>query len=85
MLVSYTTLLIPIPRWPKASKLGHYFLDEEADGNCTAYCGPLVSSLKELRKVMFPDGKWWMGHDRPLYARMLSVLLKAKETLGGSN
>ncbi|KAH7111103.1 hypothetical protein B0J11DRAFT_598982 [Dendryphion nanum] len=58
---------------------------KEVDDSCTAYCSPLVSCLKELRKIVFPDGKRWMSNDRRLYARMRSVLLEAKETLGGSN
>ena len=58
---------------------------KEVDDSCTPYCGLLVSCLKELRKVVFPDGKRWVGHDRVLYTRMRFVLLEAKESLGGSN
>lgn len=45
----------------------------EVDENFAAYCTPLIPCIKELRKVVFPEGKRWLREDRQLYSRMKSV------------
>ena len=53
------------------------FEDEMAD-NYSEYCKPLVPCKRELRKVVFPDGKRWL---QVLYPRMVDVFEKAKKDL----
>ncbi|PSN59265.1 hypothetical protein BS50DRAFT_580135 [Corynespora cassiicola Philippines] len=58
---------------------------EEAHANFTEYCMPLVSCMKGLREVVFPDGKRWQRKDRQLYVRMTSILQQALNDLGKGN
>lgn len=51
------------------------------DANVTAYCASLIPCMKELREVVFPEGKCWLREDRQLYSRMESVLQGAIDTL----
>jgi len=53
----------------------------EVDENFAAYCTPLIPCIKELRKVVFPEGKRWLREDRQLYSRMKSVLQQARKDL----
>jgi hypothetical protein len=55
--------------------------NKEVDENFTAYCTPLIPCIKELRKVVFPEGKRWFREGRHLYSRMKSVLLQARKDL----
>ncbi|KAH8727358.1 hypothetical protein GQ44DRAFT_738332 [Phaeosphaeriaceae sp. PMI808] len=41
----------------------------------------LIPCIKELRKVVFPNGKRWLREDRQLYSRMKSILQRVMETL----
>tara|TARA_R110002003_G_scaffold848_3_gene21691 strand:- start:6 stop:650 length:645 start_codon:yes stop_codon:yes gene_type:complete len=47
---------------------------KEVEENSTAYCTPLIPCVKELRKVVFLEGKRWPREDRGLYSRMKSIL-----------
>ncbi|KAI9785550.1 MAG: hypothetical protein M1839_009291 [Geoglossum umbratile] len=55
--------------------------NKEVDENFTAYCTPLIPCIKELRKVVFPEGKRWFKEDRQLYSRIKSVLQQARKGL----
>ncbi|KAI9773774.1 MAG: hypothetical protein M1839_002007 [Geoglossum umbratile] len=55
--------------------------NKEVDENFTAYCTPLIPCIKELRKVVFPEGKRWFKEDRQLYSRIKSVLQQARKDL----
>jgi hypothetical protein len=55
--------------------------NKEVDENFTAYCTPLIPCIKELRKVVFPEGKRWLREDRQLYSRMKFVLQQARKAL----
>ncbi|KAF2452571.1 hypothetical protein BDY21DRAFT_382745 [Lineolata rhizophorae] len=50
---------------------------KEVDENFTAYCAPLIPCIKELRKVVFPEGKRWLREDRGLYSRIKSIFQQA--------
>jgi hypothetical protein len=50
--------------------------------NFNAYCKPLIPYVQELRKVVFPGGKWRLEEDRELHSRMKAVLEKARDDLG---
>lgn len=54
---------------------------KEVDENVTTYCAPLIPCIKELRKVVFPEGKRWLREDRQLYSRMKSILQQASDKL----
>ncbi|KAI9764629.1 MAG: hypothetical protein M1840_008126 [Geoglossum simile] len=55
--------------------------NKEVDENFTVYCTPLIPCIKELRKVVFPEGKQWFKEDRQLYSRIKSVLQQARKDL----
>lgn len=55
--------------------------DKEMDENFSAYCKPLIPCVRELRNVVFPEGKRWLNQDRRLYSRMKSVLENARTAL----
>ena len=50
----------------------------------TPYCQPLIPCVKDLREVVFPDGKRWLTEDEGLYSRMRAILAKAREDLKAS-
>ncbi|KAH8724031.1 hypothetical protein GQ44DRAFT_773605 [Phaeosphaeriaceae sp. PMI808] len=53
---------------------------EEVGKEFTAMCKPLIPYIKELRKVVFPNGERWLREDRQLYSRMKSILQRVMET-----
>ncbi|OCK78451.1 hypothetical protein K432DRAFT_427264 [Lepidopterella palustris CBS 459.81] len=55
---------------------------DEVEKEFTAQCKPLIPCIQELRKMVFPRGKRWLGEDRQLYSRMKSVLQQAIKDLG---
>jgi hypothetical protein len=63
------------------------FVDEEdkfnkdVGENFTTYYTPLILCIKELRKVIFPEGKQWLREDRQLYFRMKSILQQVRKDL----
>jgi hypothetical protein len=50
---------------------------EKTMENFTPYFQPLVSLMKELRRVVFPMSKPWEKEDRKLYSRMKEILREA--------
>ncbi|KAF2804372.1 serine/threonine-protein kinase Sgk2 [Mytilinidion resinicola] len=54
---------------------------KEVDKNFATYCTPLIPCIKEMRKVVFPEGKRWLREDRQLYSRMKAVLQRARKDL----
>jgi hypothetical protein len=54
---------------------------KKVDENFTAYCKLLIPCIQELRKVVFPEGKRWLGEDRRLYSEVKSVLETARKDL----
>ncbi|KAF2676778.1 hypothetical protein K458DRAFT_468226 [Lentithecium fluviatile CBS 122367] len=54
---------------------------KEVVENLTTYCTPLIPCTKELRKVVFPEGKRWLKEGRGLYSRINSVLQQASNRL----
>jgi hypothetical protein len=55
--------------------------NKEVDRDFTAYCTPLIPCMKELRQVVFLEGKRWLEADRQLYSRMKSILQQTRKDL----
>ena len=49
--------------------------------SCTPYCEHLIPCLRELRKIVFPEGRRWATEDAGLYLRMAEVLEKARDDI----
>jgi hypothetical protein len=60
----------------KAGRVSKRLFDLVAD-KFTPYCKPLINCVKELHKVVFPEGVVRLEEDRGLYTQMRSVLEKA--------
>ena len=55
------------------------------DKNFTEYCKPLVPCIRELHKVVFPDGSPWPTEHQELYSDMKRVLERARNGVGPKN
>lgn len=60
----------------KAGRVSKRLFDLVAD-KFTPYCKPLINCVKELHKVVFPEGVARLEEDRELYTQIRSVLEKA--------
>ena len=60
----------------KAGRVSKRLFDLVAD-RFTPYCKPLINCVKELHKVVFPEGVARLEEDRELYTQIRSVLEKA--------
>lgn len=47
----------------------------------TSYCKVLSPCIKQLRKVVFPQGKRWSREDKKLHSQMKTVLDEARKDL----
>jgi len=47
----------------------------------TKHCKPLIACLKELHKVVFPEGRRWFTEHRGLYSDMKRILQETRDSL----
>ena len=64
----------------KAGQISKGIFDT-VDDYFTKNCKPLIPCLKELHKVVFPEGRRWFTEHRGLYSDMKRILEKARDSL----
>jgi len=64
----------------KAGQISKGIFDT-VDDYFTEHCKPLIPCLKELHKVVFPEGSRWFTEHRELYSDIKRILKKARDSL----
>ncbi len=64
----------------KAGQISKGIFDT-VDDYFTEHCKPLIPCLKELYKVVFPEGRRWFTEYRGLYSDIKIILEKARDSL----
>ena len=65
----------------KAGTIGKGMFNKTLDNYCTTYCGDLVPCVRELWKIIFPEGERWRTEDYGLYSWMKMSLEQARDNL----
>ena len=64
----------------KAGRISKRIFDN-IDKNFTEHCKPLVPYMRELHKVVFPDGSPWSTEHYELYSDMKRILEEARDNI----
>ena len=80
-----------IPQFEDWNYLSTEKLASQKDGwiskrkNFTEHCKPLIPCMRELHRVVFPNGSPWPLENRELYSDMKRTLEKARDNMGPKN
>lgn len=61
-----------------------YLFQKMLSSYVTPYCGPLIPCIKELWKIVFPQGRPWYSEDLNLYTQMKTVIKDARDSLAAA-